>query len=133
MKETLVAGLETTRTINVDKDRTIGFMGEELRVYATPKLVSDIEWACRDLLLEYLDGGEDSVGTRVEVDHMAPTLLGMNAEIKVSISSVEGRLITFDIDASDSMEKIAKGKHVRFIVGVEKTAERLRAKAEKCS
>lgn len=133
MKETLVAGLEATREISVGKDRTIGFMGEELRVYATPKLVADIEWACRDLLLEYIDSDEDSVGTRVEVDHIAPTLLGMNVEIKVSISSVEGRLITFDIEAFDSLEKVAKGKHARFVVGVEKTAERLRAKAEKCS
>lgn len=131
MKETLVSGLETTQTIKVDKDRTISFMGEELRVYATPKLVSDIEWACRDLLLEHLDGDEDSVGTRVEVDHMAPSLLGMDVDVSVSISSVEGRLITFDITASDSVEKVAKGKHVRFVVGVEKTAERLRTKAEK--
>ena len=56
-------------------------MGEKARVYATPMLVRDIEIACRDLLLEHLDAGEDSVGTRVELDHLAATLMGMKVEL----------------------------------------------------
>ena len=77
MKPTLAAGVTATIRIEVDRDRTIDFMGEKARVYATPMLVRDIEIACRNLLLEHLDAGEDSVGTRVEVDHLAATLLGM--------------------------------------------------------
>ncbi len=81
MKESLIAGLEKTERHTIDKDRTIGFMGEECRVYGTPYLLYDIEMVCRDLLLEHSDSGEDSVGTHVEIDHTGPTLLGMWVEV----------------------------------------------------
>ncbi|MCW5637158.1 MAG: LysR family transcriptional regulator, partial [Rubrivivax sp.] len=77
MKPTLQPGLAAEVSFEVDRARTIDFMGEAARVYATPVLVRDIEVACRDLLLAHLDPGEDSVGTRVEIDHLAATLLGM--------------------------------------------------------
>ena len=70
MKPTLTAGLESTVKFDVSREQTIDFMGEEARVYATPMLVRDIEIACRNLLLEHLDPGEDSVGTRVAIDHI---------------------------------------------------------------
>ena len=94
MKNTLAAGLETTREFVVDRERTIDFMGEDARVYATPMLVRDIEVACRELLLSQLDPGEDSVGTRVELDHLAATLMGMPVELKVAIAEVKGRAVT---------------------------------------
>lgn len=131
MKDTLQAGVSKTVVITVDRDRTIDFMGDECRVYATPNLVRDIEMTCRELLLEHLDSGEDSVGSRVEVDHTAPTLLGMDVELTVTISSVEGRAVAFDITAKDPVDSICRGKHNRFVVDVAKTAERLKAKASK--
>jgi fluoroacetyl-CoA thioesterase len=78
MKYTLTTGLSTTARYTIDKGRTISFMGEEGRVYATPELVRDVENTCRDFLLEHLDPGEDSVGTRVELDHIAATPIGIN-------------------------------------------------------
>lgn len=131
MKQSLAAGLAKTARITVDKPRTIDFMGEEGRVYATPELVRDIEMACRELLLAHLDAGEDSVGTRIELDHTAPTLLGMSAEITVTVSAVNGRAVSFTITGKDPVEPICKGLHNRFVVDVTKTAERLRAKAGK--
>lgn len=128
MKPTLAAGLTTTREFAVDRERTIDFMGEEARVYATPMLVRDIEVACRDLLLEHLDPAEDSVGTRVEIDHVAPTLLGMKATIKVTISEVKGRAVTFELEGRDDKEAICRGRHMRFVVDVEKTKQRLELK-----
>ena len=77
MKPTLQPGLEAQARFDVDRERTIDFMGEAARVYATPMLVRDIEMTCRNLLLAHLDGGEDSVGTRVEIDHIGATLLGI--------------------------------------------------------
>jgi len=133
MKDTLSAGVETTAAITVDKPRTIDFMGESLRVYATPELVRDIEMTSRNLLLEHLDEGEDSVGTRVEVDHTGASLLGMTVDINVSISAVEGRLVTFDVTAHDGIEPVAKGKHTRFVVEVAKLEERLKGKAAKAN
>jgi fluoroacetyl-CoA thioesterase len=131
MKNSLQAGVAGSATVDVDRERTIDFMGEKARVYATPMLVRDIEMACRDLLGKHLDPGEDSVGTRVELDHLAATLMGMRVELTLSVAEVKGRAVTFDIAGSDSVEPICRGRHARFVVDVKKTEERLAAKAQK--
>jgi predicted thioesterase len=131
MKESLTAGVTATRRIDIDAGRTIDFMGDEGRVYATPELVRDIEMTARDLLLEHVDAGEDSVGTRVEIDHVGATLMGMWVEITVTVETVNGRAVSFDVAARDKVEEVARGKHNRFVVDVAKTAERLKGKAAK--
>ena len=131
MKNTLQAGVTSSATVDVDRERTIDFMGEKARVYATPMLVRDIEIACRDLLGKHLEPGEDSVGTRVELDHLAATLMGMRVELTVSITEVKGRAVTFDIAGRDNVEPICRGRHQRFIVDVKTTEARLAAKAQK--
>ena len=128
MKATLAPGVTATREFTVDRDRTIDFMGEEARVYATPMLVRDIEVACRDLLLKHLDPTEDSVGTRVEIDHLAPTLLGMTATLQVKVAEVKGRAVTLEVEGRDDKETICRGRHMRFVVDVEKTKQRLKLK-----
>jgi predicted thioesterase len=133
MKPSLAAGLIFERQLGVDAARTIGFMGEGGRVYATPALVRDIEETCRDGMLEHLDAGEDSVGARIELDHLAPTLLGMAVEIRATITEVKGRLVTFEITARDPLDEIGRGKHVRFVTDVQKTLARLEAKAAKAA
>lgn len=131
MKDSLRAGVSATCSIVVDTGRTIGFMGEEGRVYATPSLIRDIEHTCRDCILSHADPNEDSVGMEVSISHLAPTLLGMTVEIVATVGEIEGRKVTFDIMARDGIEKIATGRHTRFIVDVAKTLERLKAKAAK--
>jgi predicted thioesterase len=131
MKASLRPGMARTKRIAVDRDRTIGFMGEEARVYATPRLVSDVEFTCRDFLLEHLDPGEDSVGIEVAVKHLAPTLMGMTAEITVKVTAVEGRKVTFEVAAKDDLEAISRGTHTRFVVDLAQRIERLKQKAAK--
>jgi predicted thioesterase len=131
MSETLKTGLSATRRVEVDHDRTISFLGDACRVYATPKLLYDIEFACRDLLLEHIEPGKDSVGTRVELDHVGATMMGMWVEITVTLTEVSGGAVSFDFTARDAIEEVARGKHNRFIVGIEKTAQRLKAKLAK--
>jgi predicted thioesterase len=131
MKATLAPGLSAERSYPVDRDRTIAFMGEKARVYATPMLVRDVEVTCRDLLLEHLDPGEDSVGTRVEIDHLAATLLGMTATISVRVAEVKGRAVTFEVSGSDGVDTICRGRHARFVVSVADTEKRLAGKAAK--
>lgn len=133
MKDTLKTGIELTRRHSVERDDTIGFMGEDLRVYATPRLVAHMEQTCRDFILEHLDDGEDTVGTRVEIDHMAPTMAGMWVEIKATIAEIKGRLVTIEFEAWDEIEPVGKGRHMRFIVDKAQTGERLAAKAAKAS
>jgi fluoroacetyl-CoA thioesterase len=131
MKNSLAAGLTTTRTFTVDRDRTISFMGEAARVYATPMLVRDIEQTCRDFLLEHLDPGEDSVETRVEIDHLAATLMDMNVVLTATIAEVKGRAILFEVTGKDPLDQICRCQHTRVVVDVKTTKARLLAKAEK--
>ena len=131
MKATLVPGLTLTRSFPVDRERTIGFMGEKARVYATPMLVRDIEVTAREMLLAHLDAGEDTVGTRVEIDHLAATLLGMEVEITVSVASVAGRAVSLEVSARDSVDLVCRGRHNRFVVDQKSTEARLAAKAQK--
>jgi fluoroacetyl-CoA thioesterase len=133
MKPSLTAGLAGKREFTVERESTIGFMGEDARVYATPMLVRDIEITCRDLLLQHLDKGEDSVGTRVEIDHLAPTLLGMKVTIEAKLAELKGRAVTFEITASDGVDQICRGRHMRFIVSVEQTRQRLLQKRAKAA
>jgi len=131
MKASLAAGVTATKKLTVDRERTIDFMGEKARVYATPMLVSDMEVTCRELLLQHLDPGEDSVGTRIELDHLAATLMGMSVELTVTLTDVKGRLVTLDFEGRDSVDAICRGKHQRFVVDVSATEARLAAKAKK--
>ena len=131
MSETLQPGLTLTRKVDIDRERTISFMGDECRVYSTPRMLYDIEMTCRELLRKHLDAGRDSVGTRVELDHVGATLLGMWVEITVTLAAVNGNAVSFDFAVRDAVEDVARGKHNRFIVGIEKTAQRLKAKLAK--
>jgi fluoroacetyl-CoA thioesterase len=131
MNNSLKPGISKMRRIVVDRDRTVGFMGEQGRVYATPELCRDIEHTCREALLEHVSPQEDSVGIEIMVRHSAPTLPGMEVSITATVTNVEGRKVSFDVVATDELEQIGAGKHVRFIVDREKTFERLRAKAAK--
>jgi fluoroacetyl-CoA thioesterase len=131
MKASLQPGVTCIARVDIDRERTIDFMGDKARVYATPALLRDIEVACRELLLKHLDAGEDSVGTRVELDHTGATLMGMKVELQVAIAEVAGRSVTFDVTGSDGIDVICKCRHQRFVVDVAKTEQRLAAKAAK--
>jgi fluoroacetyl-CoA thioesterase len=131
MKETLRPGASKTRRLTVDRERTISFMGEEGRVYATPSLIRDVEGTCRELLIEHSDTGEESVGMEISLRHLAPTLVDMEVEITAKVVAVDGRKVTFEIAAQDEVEPIATSTHTRFVVDVAKRQERLKAKAAK--
>lgn len=131
MSNTLKVGLTATHRIDIDSARTISFMGDDCRVYSTPNLLYDVEMTCRNLLLQHIETGKDSVGTRVELDHTGATLLGMWVEITVTLTEVAGSAVTFEFTARDAAEEVAKGRHNRFVVDIEKTAQRLKAKQAK--
>lgn len=129
MKPSLRPGVSRVNRVVVDQGRTISFMGAEARTYATPSMILDIEHTCRELIIEHADPGEDSVGMEVAVKHLAPTLLGMTAEITVKVVSVEGRKVLFAVAVKDELDEVCSGTHTRFVVDKAKTFERLKAKA----
>ena len=127
----ITAGASTTRRFTIDKERTIAFMGEALRVYATPSMVLDIERTCRDFLVEHLKEGEDSVGARVEIDHLGPTLLGMWVDVTAKVAAVEGPRVIFEVEVKDAVDTVGRAKHIRFVVDKARQKQRLEAKAAK--
>ena len=131
MKPGLTAGMQKTARVVIDTDRTISFMGEALRVYATPMMVRDIEMTCKDFLAEYLTPEENSVGARVEIDHLGPTLKDMWVDVTATVTGVEGRRVNFEVEVRDALDLVGKAKHTRFVVELAKQKERLEAKAAK--
>jgi len=131
VKPSLQAGIAHERKILVDEERCIGFMGREGMVYATPRMVSDVEYTCRDFLLEHLDAGEDSVGAHVSIDHLAATPLGLSVTIRIKVAEVDRRKVAFEFSVHDGIDECGRGRHVRFVVDTAKTRERLAAKRAK--
>jgi predicted thioesterase len=125
MKPSLKPGLAHSRTITVDDSRVIEFMGEDCRVYATPRIISDVEYTCRDFLLQHLDPGEDSVGTKVSWEHVGPALLGESVTVSVKLARVDGRRVTFEASVAAGADAVAHGTHERFVVDVQKVRDRL--------
>ncbi len=131
MKASLAPGLRRIERIEVDAPRTIGFLGEEMRVYSTPSMVKDVECASLRLIQEHLDDGESSVGIRIAADHLAPTPLGQWVEIHLEIKSVEGRRVSVEAEIRDAIEVVGRAEHIRFVIDVERQRDRLKAKSAK--
>jgi predicted thioesterase len=131
MKATLVKDLSFSKSLVVDEARSIGFKGKEGMVYATPRMVSDVEYACRDFLLQHLDPSEDSVGAHVSIDHLAATPMGLKVTIEARVEELDRRKVVFGFSVKDPIEEVGRGKHIRFVVETAKTRERLAAKRAK--
>jgi len=131
MKNGFQEGNVTTRRVKVDEPRTIAVAGGAFRVYATPEMIRDIEQTCKQYILEYADENEDSVGTQVNISHVGATLMGMSVEITATVKAIDRRRVVFDVSVKDDLDEVGVGTHDRFITDANKSAERLRAKAER--
>ena len=131
MKPDFRTGLTHTQRVVVDRDRTIGFMGEAMRVYSTPSMVMDVERTCKDFLAQYLDPEQNSVGMRVEIDHLGPALLDTWVDVNITVREVDRRKVTFEAEVRDALDVIGKATHIRFVVELAKQKERLEAKKAK--
>ena len=131
MKTSLVAGIRRVEHATADESNTIDFLGEELRVYSTPSMVHDVEYACWRLIGEHLDPGETSLGVHVAVDHLGATPIGHHVEIAVAVRSVEGRKVTLEAEVRDAAEVVGRGTHVRVVTEVERLRPRVGSKRER--
>jgi len=113
----------------VTGETTIDFLGApQARVLATPWMIAYMEWTARNAIQPFLAEGWDSVGTMVNVRHLAATPLGMSARFEAEVLQVEGSRVTFRVDAWDDKEQIGSGTHERFVIYVPKFITRLAAK-----
>jgi predicted thioesterase len=97
-------------------------------VLATPWLIGQLELAARDAIAPCLDEHERSVGTFIEVEHLAPTPEGFNVTCRARVIHVDGPAITFQVEAHDGTEPVARGIHRRLVIDVERFARRVARK-----
>jgi predicted thioesterase len=107
----------------------IDFLGmEEARVLSTPHMIGYMERTCRNTVLPLLDPGYDTVGTHVNVWHLAAAPMGMTVTFRAEVTGVNDRRVQFRVEAWDEKEKIGEGTHERTIINVAKFATRLAGK-----
>jgi len=113
-------GSKKERTIKTDSNQTTSFLWEGENVLSTPSMISEMEETCRLLLKEYYlkDKEWDSVGTIVNIKHLAATPVGSKIKLNATVDSVDGRKVMFNVDVYDELEKIGEGKHERFIINI---------------
>jgi len=113
-------GSKKERTIKTNSNQTTSFLWEGENVLSTPSMISEMEETCRLLLKEYYlnDKEWDSVGTIVNIKHLAATPVGSKIKLNATVDSVDGRKVMFNVDAYDDFEKIGEGKHERFIINI---------------
>ncbi|MGE5645537.1 MAG: thioesterase family protein [Acidobacteriota bacterium] len=125
-------GAQREENLLVTGDVAISFLGvEAARVLSTPHLIGFLEMTSRNLIKQYLPPGEDSVGTIVNVRHLAATPIGMQVRLRAEVISVEGRRVTCRVEAWDEREKAGEGIHERFVVDVARFATRVQEKARR--
>ena len=122
-------GTRHEEKLTVTTDVAIDFMGvKDARVLSTPNMILGLERTSRNAVLPLLDPGYDTVGTHVNVYHLAATPVGMTVTFRTEVTSVEDRRVNFKLEAFDEKEKIAEGTHQRFIVNVARFAARVQEK-----
>ena len=123
-------GTAREERLEVTPEVAINFMGlADARVLSTPNMILGLERTSRNMVLPLLDPGYDTVGTHVDVYHLAATPLGMTVRFRSEVVSVDDRRVNFKVEAFDDKEKIAEGTHQRFIVHAARFAARVQAKA----
>ena len=99
-------------------------------VLATGTMVGLMEWACIEQLAPHLGAGQGSLGTHVDVSHVAATPPGLTLEIETEVEAVEGRSVWFRVRAHDGIDTIGEGRHRRAIVDWDRFAPKVAAKAQ---
>jgi predicted thioesterase len=126
-------GSTNERVIITNSNQTTSFLWEGENVLSTPSLISEMEETCRLLLKNSVlkDNEWDSVGTIVEIRHIAATPVGSKIILKANVESVDNRKVMFNVEAFDEIEKIGDGRHERFIINIPKFRSKFEEKKKK--
>ena len=122
-------GAQGRHEMIVTSEVAISFLNnEEARVLATPWLIAFLEMTARDTVKPFLSDDEDTVGTQVNVSHLAATPMGLKAVFEAEVLQVEGQRVLFRVAAHDDRDRIAEGTHERFVIDVKRFARKVQAK-----
>ncbi len=136
MKDALKPGIESEFKFHIPESKLVPALYPESaefqempEVFATGYMVGFLEWACIKAINPYLDWpSEQTVGTHIDVSHIAATPAGFEVTAKVRLMVVDGRRLLFEVEAHDGMELISRGKHERFIINKAKFDAKMKEK-----
>jgi len=120
MKTSLKPGLKYSFSYVVPENKTVPYTYPE----------SPMEWTCTQLLAPHLDAGEGSLGTHIDVSHLAATVPGQTVAVDVELAEVQGRKLAFKVRAHDGIDLIGEGRHERVIVAWDRFNAKLAEKAK---
>ncbi len=130
MSQSLI-GTRGEEKLLVTSDVAIDFMGiEEARVLSTPHLVWYLEITARNSVASLLPDGYDTVGTHLDIRHLAATPIGMTVTFRSEVVAADDKRVTFRVEAHDEKEKVSEGLHERYIVNKARFAARVQAKRQ---
>jgi fluoroacetyl-CoA thioesterase len=137
MKPTLKPGLKHSFSYVVPENKTVPYTYPESpiiaqmpKVFATGFMIVLMEWTCTQLMAPHLDAGEGSLGTHVDVSHMAATPPGLSVRVDVEVVEVQGRKIVFKVSAHDGIDLIGGGRHERIVVAWDRFKAKVAEKAK---
>jgi fluoroacetyl-CoA thioesterase len=131
-EERIVVGMRGSAALTVGDEHTAPSIGSgKVRVLATPVMINLMEAAALAAVEHLLPSGYQSLGTRLDVRHIAATPVGMGVSATARVTNVDGRVIGFKVEASDETDLIGHGTHERVVVNVAKFDERVQRKLQK--
>ncbi len=134
MNHNIEIGMEKERIIKTNSNQTTSFLWEGENVLSTPSMISEMEETCRLLIKESFTSDSDtwdSVGTLVNIRHIAATPVGSNVHFKAKVKTIDGLRVMFDVIAFDEIEKIGEGTHERFIINIPRFRSKFEDKKRK--
>ena len=127
-REIIKVGMSAERTLVVPPERTVGhFVPDMPMVYATPMMIMEMEMACADAIKPHLEPGWVTVGTEVDIRHLAASPVGAVVRTTSKVIAVERRVIRFEVEAFDGERRIGEGRHARALVNRDSFNKRLGA------
>ena len=130
MREIKIGSVGRAETIVKSSNLAVNMGSGSLEVFATPDMVALMETSATNAVEEFLESGETSVGTAINISHVSATPLTVAVCATAEVTEVNGREITFKVSASDSTGLIGEGVHKRFVVGIEKFMAKALQKAD---
>ena len=118
-RDVIKVGMSAERILVVPADRTVGhFVPDMPMVYATPMMILEMELASADAIKACLEPGWVTVGTEVDIRHLAATPVGATVRTTAKVIAVERRIIRFEVEAFNDSRRIGEGRHARALINV---------------
>lgn len=122
----ITPGMTMTTTYTVEEKHTAYHIGSgSVRVLGTPVMIAFMEINAMELLQEHLDKAHSTVGTRVDIRHLAPSKIGAQIRVTAEVTEVDGPKVTLKVDAHDGKTLIGTGQHWRYIIDIEEFSQLL--------